>query len=129
MLQVRNKEAKLCDLRFARKGNIFSEAFDGTMAYMSPEMLSCKEYTRKTDIFSLGICLWELWYGRPVYSKPYHHGPAELIQSVTDGEQPFCDLANAMPQGLQTMLSACWGMDPDKRPAAETIALDIAKVR
>jgi len=92
---------------------------------MSPEMLSCKEYTCKTDIFSLAICLWELWYGRPVYSKPFNHGPAALLKFVTNGQRPCCSLENAMPQVLQTLLSACWDLDPDKRPEAKQIALDI----
>ena len=118
MLQVRQGEAKLFDLRFARQGMTFSESVEGTQAYMSPEMLGCKEYTRKTDIYSLAICLWELWYGHPVYSKPYYLGPDDFVKSVTGGQTPSCDHPIAMPHSLQALLFDCWKMHSDKRPEA-----------
>jgi len=125
MLQVGHREAKLFDLRFARKGRTFSESFEGTMSYMSPEVLLCKEYTRKTDIYSLAICLWELWYGRPVYSRPYYLGPADLFKSVTNGQRPCCDHRIAMPPALRAILSACWKVHFDERPEAFQVAIEI----
>jgi len=128
VLQVKDGEAKLFDLRFSRKGKVLTETLEGTLPYMSPEMLSCEKYTRKTDIFSLGICLWELWYGRPVYSKPFNHGPAELIKSVTGGQKPSCDRPNAMPPALQAIISECWELDHNKRPESFQVAIHIGEI-
>jgi len=129
ILQVRHGEAKLFDLKFATTGCILSESFEGATAYMSPEMLSCKEYTQKTDIYSVAICLWELWYGRPVYSRPYILGHAHLLKSVTDGRRPSCDCRIAMPPALQATVSDCWKVLSDQRPEANQVAIEIRKIK
>ena len=36
----------------------------GSDAYLAPEVIRCKEYDNKTDIYSFGIMLWEMWYGK-----------------------------------------------------------------
>lgn len=41
----------------------------GTLMYMSPEMLLKGPYTAKTDIWSLGVCFYELLYGRNPFTQ------------------------------------------------------------
>ena len=40
----------------------------GTPSYMSPEMLQHKSYTYKSDIWSLGVVLYELLFGKLPWS-------------------------------------------------------------
>ena len=35
----------------------------GTPMYLAPEVIKSSLYDYKADIYSLGIMLWELWYG------------------------------------------------------------------
>ena len=39
----------------------------GTPIYMSPELLSRKKYNSKSDIWSLGVILFEMIHGYPPY--------------------------------------------------------------
>ncbi|KAI5311604.1 hypothetical protein L3X38_040777 [Prunus dulcis] len=35
--------------------------YTGTPGYMAPEVLESKPYNRKCDVYSFGICLWEMY--------------------------------------------------------------------
>ena len=62
---------KICDFGFAK---LFGEAgkmartFVGTPIYMSPQVLSQKHYTSKTDVWSLGVMFFELLFKRLPYN-------------------------------------------------------------
>lgn len=42
----------------------------GTLAYMSPEQLRCEELDQRSDLFSLGLVLYELAVGKPAFMEP-----------------------------------------------------------
>ncbi|WAR24583.1 STY8-like protein [Mya arenaria] len=119
--------AKLCDLGFARQEVDITGTFVGTMSHMSPEMLSNKRYTYKTDIYSLGILLWELWYGRYVYSEDEYRTIhwTVLIDAIKAGTRPRCDKKYAMVDSLREMVEKCWDNDPTIRPEARDVAVII----
>ncbi|XP_052776478.1 dual serine/threonine and tyrosine protein kinase-like isoform X1 [Mya arenaria] len=119
--------AKLCDLGFARQEVDITGTFVGTMSHMSPEMLSNKRYTYKTDIYSLGILLWELWYGRYVYSEDEYRTIhwTVLIDAIKAGTRPRCDKKYAMVDSLREIVEKCWDNDPTIRPEARDVAVII----
>ena len=45
-----------------------ARTFVGTPIYMSPQVLSQKQYTSKTDVWSLGVMFFELLFGKLPYS-------------------------------------------------------------
>src|SRR2546428_273698 len=47
-----------------------SEEISGTPAYMSPEQLAGKELTIKSDIYSLGLVVYEIFTGKKVFDAP-----------------------------------------------------------
>ena len=63
-------EWKLCDYGFSKITESMGEASKrdmtkvGTPYYMSPEILNGKKYGYRTDIYSVGIILYQLLYGR-----------------------------------------------------------------
>lgn len=45
-----------------------ARTFVGTPIYMSPQVLSQKNYTNKTDVWSLGVMFFELLFGKLPYN-------------------------------------------------------------
>ena len=64
-----NFTLKVSDFGFSTENSVLKQSFVGTMAYMSPEMLSMgdKAYTSKIDIWGLGIILFQLIYGEKLF--------------------------------------------------------------
>ncbi|CAJ1977181.1 unnamed protein product [Sphenostylis stenocarpa] len=72
MLLDANQNLKIADFGVARvdstdESEMTSET--GTYGYMAPEVLSGKPYNRKCDVYSFGICLWEIYCRKLPISK------------------------------------------------------------
>jgi|688.fasta_scaffold341276_1 serine/threonine protein kinase len=69
---LQDDKIKLCDFGFAKKMSAstnFLRSIKGTPLYIAPEILQSKPYTHKVDIWSFGIILYELAYGKtPFYA-------------------------------------------------------------
>ena len=79
-------QIKLCD--FGVSGeliNSIANTFVGTSTYMSPERIQGAQYSVKSDVWSLGISLWELAVGRAPYRSA--GGVLDLLQQIV-GEEP-----------------------------------------
>jgi serine/threonine protein kinase len=75
---------KLVDLGIARR---IGEAGPtrGTHAYMAPEQVRAQTWTQATDVFALGILMWELTAG----SRLFHRGPTWLsMAAVVEADAP-----------------------------------------
>lgn len=88
---------KLCDFGFARamsNNTIVLTSIKGTPLYMSPELVQEKPYDSTSDLWSLGIILYELYVGQPpfftnsIYSL-INHIVKEPIKYPTDISKDF----------------------------------------
>ncbi len=85
----------------------------GTVPYMSPEQIEGKEIDHRSDIFSLGIILYEMATGR----RPFQgHSQAALTSSVLrDTPALLTDLKADLPRHLARIVAHCLEKEPDHR--------------
>ena len=83
----------------------------GTAAYMSPEQARGQKVDHRTDIFSVGIVLYEMLSGR----KPFEGETwSDVMAAVLVKDPPPIDSAVA-PLALKGIVERCLEKDPDKR--------------
>jgi TolB-like protein len=88
----------------------------GTVPYMSPEQVSGRAVDHRTDIFSLGVMLYEMATGQ----RPFQgHSSAELVSSILrDMPRPPGELRADLPDGLARVIGRCLEKSPADRTAS-----------
>ncbi len=132
LLLDRSGQVRLIDFGIAR---FFEDAtltrtgqIVGTPMYMSPEQVTGRlEVDHRTDIYSLGLVLYELLaLGRPVVA-PTREGVLRHV--VTKALAPVSGINRAVPANLMAVVHKAASKDPDDRyQAAGAFALDLQNV-
>jgi serine/threonine protein kinase len=95
----------------------------GKVAYMSPEQLAGRPVTGASDLWSLGVTLWELLSGRRLFK---HASEFEVMQQVISLPiQPLDQLRPDLPRELLQGVARCLERDPGERlpSGADLLAL------
>jgi serine/threonine-protein kinase len=93
----------------------------GTPAYMAPEQLEGKEVTFKSDIYSLGLVLYEIFTGKRAYDAPSL--PELTKQRESSSPTNPTMLVKDLDPLIERVIERCLERDPAKRPAS---ALQVA---
>jgi serine/threonine protein kinase len=85
----------------------------GTIAYMSPEQARGQQLDHRTDIFSLGIMMFELFTGK----RPFEgEGQVDLISSILKDEVPTLrQFSPALPRQLERIVDKALRKDRNQR--------------
>ncbi|HSC26922.1 MAG TPA: protein kinase [Vicinamibacterales bacterium] len=84
----------------------------GTVPYMSPEQVSGRLVDHRTDVYSLGVVLYEMVSGR----RPFEGSTAELASAILRDTPPaITDLRQHVPPELVRLIRRCLEKDPRHR--------------
>jgi len=116
--------ARILDFGLAGLSEEFSEGelAAGTPAYMAPEQLAGKEQTVRTDVYSLGLVLYELFTGKKAFAATTFGDLIKLRLSDTAPITPTSIVKDLDPL-LEKVIERCIQKDPAQRPAS---ALQVA---
>jgi len=84
----------------------------GTVGYMSPEQIRGKELDERSDLFSLGVILYEMLSGNP----PFHGDSAiETLGAILKDEAPGLRPGHDVPAELERVIRHCLEKDREDR--------------
>ncbi|XP_030469967.1 serine/threonine-protein kinase STY13 [Syzygium oleosum] len=100
----------------------------GTLGYMAPEVLNGNPYNRKCDVYSFGICLWEIY----CCDMPYPDLSFSEVTSAVVRQNLRPEIPRCCPSSLANVMKRCWDANPDKRPKMDEVvamleAIDTSK--
>lgn len=123
-------EVKLVDFGIAKAASKASHtqsgALKGKLLYMSPEQAWGKTLDGRSDIFSLGIVLFEMLTGRKLF---YGDSEMSIIERVREAKLPdFEQYRETIPLPLEKIIRKALEKDPDRRYRdARSLETDLEK--
>jgi len=123
-----NNRTKISDFGMSRKlkgetegGSTLSTV--GPLRWMAPESLGDKIYSKKSDIWTFGIVLYEI-----VARKSPHLGEDQLgigLKIRDEGYTPI--IPEDCPPALKEIMEMCWKKNPEERPLINEICQKLEK--
>jgi len=100
----------------------------GTVPYMAPEQVRGEPSDARTDLFALGVVLYEMLTG----SRPFGGSTTADVTSaiLRDRPTPVVDLRSDLPEELQEVVSRCLEKNRDQRyETARAVRADLERIR
>jgi serine/threonine protein kinase len=95
-----------------------------TVAWSAPELFKDRPKSFATDIYALGMTLWEIYERR----VPFGNMPeAAVVNQVLSGHRPEIG-STEIPQEIRKLIQLCWSEDPRERPAADKMAFILTRL-
>ena len=122
-------EVKLIDFGVAKVAAKVEQTIAGVIkgkyAYMSPEQAAAEPLDARSDVFSLGICLFELLTAQGLFRQKENASPFAVLHAVREGAIP--PVRRVMPDvaaPLAELVDRCLIRDREKRPQSAAEVAD-----
>lgn len=110
-------QAKIMDFGLARitGGTLLTQEgmAMGTIAYMSPEQARGEEVDHRTDIWSFGVVLYEMFSGQLPFKG--EHDQAIIYSILKEKPRPITDLSSEIPKSIEQVIGKALEKDLDDR--------------
>ncbi|KAF0495977.1 kinase-like protein [Gigaspora margarita] len=97
------------------------------LGYLEPKCFVDPQYKcdKRSDIYSLGVILWEITSGRPPFDS--YENKIAIVTQVNNGvrETPVKDT----PETFVNLYKRCWDKDPGKRPDIMTVLENLESIQ
>lgn len=99
----------------------------GKYGYLSPEQIRCKPLDQRSDIFALGVVLWEMTVGTPLFQR---ENEVAMMYSVVEEPTPRpSERHPGFPPDLEAVIMKALARERDDRyTTAQELATDLRKV-
>lgn len=123
--------AQIMDFGLARlvssAASLEKGAIEGTPAYISPEQIEGHASDRRSDIYSLGVVLYEMVTGHPPFKAD--SAGALAMKHLTELPRNPRETNSDVPIGLGRVIMKCLEKSPEKRyQSAEQVLTDLGRV-
>ena len=115
---------EISDLGFCGPADKSSKSIYGNLPYIAPEVITGKETTKASDIYSIGILMWEISSGQPPFINKHNY---DLTIKIINGMRP--KVMPGTPSEYKELMEQCWDADPTKRPDIRTLRNKFAEIR
>ncbi len=130
ILVSRDGGVKIVDFGIAKATSVADESphiVKGKFSYMSPEQASGRRVDSRSDLFSLGVVLFELACDRPLFKHTTQEETLSLVKSAVVPD--IASLNDEIPESLAELLYRLLSKDPDERHAdGRELAGDLTKI-
>ena len=131
VMVLKNGSVKVTDFGIARlmsQSNTLTKEALGSVHYISPEQAKGGRVDNRSDLYSLGVVMYEMITGRAPYDGD--SPVAVAIQHINGGAAMPSTLNPNIPGGLEQIIMKCMQTDPDQRYNSATALLyDLEKLR
>ncbi|PRQ04276.1 Serine/threonine-protein kinase PknH [Enhygromyxa salina] len=95
----------------------------GTLQYMSPEQIDARPLSPRSDLYALGLVMWELLSGRPPFEA---ESPRVLLDKLCTEPAPQlpAEARRGLPRGVEQLVHQLLEKAPEDRPASAAEVLE-----
>ncbi|MBN1902616.1 protein kinase [Candidatus Sumerlaeota bacterium] len=126
MITSENDEVKVVDFGLARLGDDMHLTREGcilgTIPYMAPEQIMARDIVPQTDLYALGIILYEMLVGKTPFT-----GENVLAQHLNNAPPNLLELRIDTPAFLNDLVMDCLEKDPKSRPIGSSQIIERLK--
>jgi hypothetical protein len=107
---------RIMDFGLAGLADQIADIRSGTPAYMAPEQLAGKEVTAKSDLYSLGLVLYEIFTGK----RPFEAASVEELKrrQLDSAPDSMTSQVLDLDPAVERVILRCLAPDPKDRPAS-----------
>ena len=95
----------------------------GALSHAAPELIRGQQLSKASDVFSIGVLLWELLSGQAPF---YGMHPGQLLSlKLSQHTSQLLPFPATAPAGLTQLCLDCWAAEPSQRPSMPTVVQTI----